>query len=103
MQHQSGIKILNGMIILTRRTYRIYLVAVILLTICVWISVNTILGPSSDFGRNVMVEFPLFYTCINWALVVGVFIQIFEIIYINQKFREREEFLQRERGEQRNG
>ena len=102
MEHQSGIKVLNGLIILTRRTYRIYLVAVILLTICVWISINTILGPRSDFGRFIMVELPLFYTCINWALVAGVFIQFFEFIYIMQKFREREEFLKRERGEQRN-
>ena len=100
MHHQSGIKILNGLIILTRRMYLIYLITGFVAAVSLLVFVNTVLGPRSDFGRDVVRIFPWFYSFVNWSFLVATIIQIFEIIYICRKFEEREAFLLRERGEQ---
>jgi len=100
MHHQSGIKALNGMIILTRRMYLIYFITGLVAAFSLWLCLHTILGPGSAFGRDVDLILPWFYDWVNWFFIVAIIIHLFRAMSICRKFREREDFLLRERGEQ---
>ena len=100
MQHQSGIKVMNGMIILTRRMYLIYFIAGFAFAVALWICLNTVLGPNTQFGRGLSSFLPLFYDLVNWVFPIAIGIHFLEAVYICRKFQQREAFLLRERGEQ---
>jgi hypothetical protein len=80
--------------------YLIYLITGFVAAVTLLVFVNTVLGPGSDFGRDIVRIFPWFYGCVNWLFIIATIVQIFETMYILRKFREREDFLLRERGEQ---
>jgi len=59
----------------------------------------TIYSPTSWLGQIIMREGPWFYDVLPWFLGGAAVLEIIEVVIVLRKFREREEFLLRERGD----
>ncbi|HUG20379.1 MAG TPA: hypothetical protein VMM56_15440 [Planctomycetaceae bacterium] len=97
MSKPVQIKIFFGMMMLTRRTYLILQSGTFVILIGLWIAYKTLFGPATRLGAILMTEAPWFYDVLPWVLGAGVVLEVVELIVVLRKFREREEFLRRER------
>lgn len=102
MSKPVQIKIFFGMMMITRRTYLILQCGMFVILIGLWIAYNTVFGPSTWLGSILMAEAPWFYDVLPWVLGLGVLLEIVELIVVLRKFRQREDFLRRERLESHN-
>ncbi|HSG70216.1 MAG TPA: hypothetical protein VLA12_07365 [Planctomycetaceae bacterium] len=102
MSQPVQIKIFFGMMMITRRTYLILSCVGFVVLAGIWIAFGTILGPSSWLGVNLLKDVPWFYPALPWVLGLGVLLEIVELIIVLRKFRQREDFLRRERLESHN-
>jgi hypothetical protein len=102
MSQPVQIKIFFGMMLITRRTYLMLSFGGFALLAGIWITFKTILGPSSWLGVNILRDIPWFYTALPWILGTGVVLEILEMMFVLRKFRERNEFLRRERSDNEN-
>jgi hypothetical protein len=97
MSQPVQIKIFFGMMMITRRTYLILQSGTLVVLLGVWIAYKTVFGPSTWLGTILMAEAPWFYNVLPWVLGIGAILEVLELIVVMRKFREREEFLRRER------
>jgi thiol:disulfide interchange protein len=102
MSKPVQIKIFFGMMMLTKRTYLILQCGTFVILIGIWTAYKTVFGPSTWLGTILTTEAPWFYDVLPWVLGIGVVLEVVELIVVLRKFREREEFLRRERLESQN-
>lgn len=99
MSQPVQLKVFFGAMIVTRRKYLILSAGGFLLLALVGVGYYTIYSPTSWLGHIIMAEGPWFYDVLPWFLGGAAVLEIIEVVMVLRKFREREEFLKRERGE----
>jgi len=99
MSRPVQLKIFFGKMLITKRVYLILSAGGFLLLAFIGVSYNTIFGPATWLGQIIMNEGPWFYDVLPWFLGIAATVELIEVFVVLRRFREREEFLQRERGE----
>jgi hypothetical protein len=98
MRQPVQLKVFFGSMLVTRKTYLLLSAGGFLLLGLVAVGYYTIYSPSSWLGQIIMREGPWFYDVLPWFLGGAAVLEIIEVTIVLRKFREREEFLKRERG-----
>jgi len=92
------IKVFFDSMLITKRTYLFLSAGGFLLLAVVGVTYNTIFGPGTWLGDIIMREGPWFYDVLPWFLGFAATVELIEVFFVLRKFKEREEFLRRERG-----
>ncbi|MBD3675391.1 MAG: hypothetical protein HUJ26_17900 [Planctomycetaceae bacterium] len=93
------IKIFFDSMLITKRVYLFLSAGGFLLLGVVGLSYHTIFGPGTWLGDIIMREGPWFYDVLPWFLGFAATVELIEVFVVLRKFKEREEFLRRERGD----
>jgi hypothetical protein len=93
------IKVFFDSMLITKRVYLFLSAGGFLLLGIVAVSYNTIFGPGTWLGNIIMAEGPWFFDVLPWFLGFAATVELIEVFVVLRKFKQREEFLRRERGE----
>ena len=99
MPQPVQLKLFGGMLLLTRRSYLLLSLGGVVVLLTLWGGLTFLFGPGTWLGRNIVDLIPWFYRALPWVCGVGLLVEILEVGIVLRKFRAREKFLTRERGE----
>jgi len=99
MSRPVQLKLFGGLMLLTRKSYLLLSLGGVAVLLTLWGGLTFFFGPRTWLGRHIVDLIPWFYEVLPWLCGAGLLLEIIEVGIVLQKFREREEFLARERSE----